>query len=165
MIHLIELNLTMKKVFCKSLYKIMIRSQILNSILTHLATLTRVNGFATDIGLHVTYFQDYPVAYDGPESVTLFDEDGNTDEVGAHHIKKVMLTIDAIAYIQTDPVQESCNLLADIVALIGRNRNWDGLAVGTYLYKDTKVLEEMGKKAVRVRQEFRVDYRVHAFEL
>jgi hypothetical protein len=143
----------------------MIRAEILQAIQTQLATLTITNGYSTDVGLHVLYWQDLPVEYDGPPVVTFFDTKGDINEIGSQHEHQLDVRIDAIAYIKSDPITESCNLLADIIALVGKNRRWTKNVVNTYLIENLKEIELKSKPAVRITVELRIDYRAPFFKI
>jgi hypothetical protein len=142
------------------------RAEILQAIQAQLATLTIANGYSTDVGLNVRYWQDLPIEYDGPSVITFFDsKDDPAAEVGSLHEHRLEIRIDAIAYIKADAIVESCNLLADIVALIGKNRRWTKAVINTYLGENLKEIELKSKLAVRVTQELEIQYRAPFFKI
>jgi hypothetical protein len=141
------------------------RAEILQAIQTQLATLTITNGYSTDVGLNVRYWQDLPVEYDGSPIITFFDTKDDPNEVGSLHEHRLEIRIDAIAYIKADAIVESCNLLADIVALIGKNRRWTKAVINTYLGENLKEIELKSKLAVRVTQELEIQYRAPFFKI
>jgi hypothetical protein len=141
------------------------RTEILQAIQAQLFTLKIANGYSTDVGLNVHYWQDLPVEYDGPPTITFFDEKDRPDEMGSLHEHRLEMRIDAIAYIKSDPILESCNLLADIVSLIGKNKRWTKDCVTSYLGENFKEIELKAKKAVRITQEFEIQYRAPRFKI
>jgi hypothetical protein len=141
------------------------RAEILQAIQTQLATLTITNGYSTDVGLNVRYWQDLPVEYDGPPVITFFDEKDFPNEIGSQHEHRLEVRIDAIAFFKTDSINESCNLLADIVTLIGKNRKWTPACVTTHLGENLKEIQVQGKPAVRITQEFDIVYRAPFFKI
>jgi hypothetical protein len=140
------------------------RAELLKKIMAELATITKANNFATDLGLKVYYSQEFPVEYDGPPVLSLYDTEEHTNEVGSRHDKKLECRVDAIVFVESDPITEGCDALADIIQLLGRDRQWGKLAVNTYLGDNLKEVDLSGSRAVRITQEFVVQYRVEAFE-
>lgn len=141
------------------------REAILRAVLDRLGTIQLLNGYATDIGNNVVYFQDYPVEYDGPPGCSLMDPEEDSEDVGGNQQeKKLHLRVDAIVYVRVDALSESINVLGDLIRAIGVDRRWGKLAIATYLGENTKAIETVGRDTIRVSQEFDVQYRVDAFK-
>ncbi|MCG9891098.1 MAG: hypothetical protein MH252_08485 [Thermosynechococcaceae cyanobacterium MS004] len=142
----------------------MAREEILRAVKARLESMTTANGYGVDLGLNVHYFQDFPEVYDGPPALAFFDEEEENAEVGYQQERRLKMRVDAVAYIQSDAIAESCGLLSDVIRAIGVDRQWGGHALNTTLGTNEKHIEAMGRRACRVTQEFEIVYRVGPFE-
>lgn len=134
---------------------------ILEAILAQLATIAVVNGYHTDVGLRASYYDPYKAEYDGPPKVTFRDADDDSEKENLYHAIKLQIEVEAIAFTtESTKLEDSCNLVDDLVKCLVRDRSW--LPVGVIAVRRkgrNKVIQGGGKQAIAVTLNIEIEYR------
>lgn len=144
------------------------RAQILDAIEERLKSITRANGYSSDIGMDCEYWRDFPLEYNGDTACGFFDEDEDAEQVNVMTSHRLIVEIHAIAFIRENAKHESSELIGDIIRAVGVDTTWDGLAVSTKLGggdrgSNEKEIETIGRRACRVTQIIEIHYRTTGF--
>lgn len=134
---------------------------ILEAVLTQLETITIANGFNSNAGQNVTYFDPYSAEYKGPAKVTVRDSDDDSEKVNTYHHVLLQLEIEAIAYTtESTKLADSCKLVEDLVDCLVRDRAWHPAGVIAVRRKGrNKQIEGGAKQAIAVTLNIEVEYR------
>lgn len=137
----------------------MTRLAILQALQTQLATIKTANGYTSNIGNAVTYWDSYEIDYNGPAAVTFRDVETQYQRVNQKYVNKLNVEIEAIAYTrQADKLTLSVGLLEDIkTAIAVKPWGTDIIAVRPML--DTKEIQAKGKQSVCVTLTVEIEYR------
>lgn len=127
------------------------RQDIITELISKLATITKTNGYATDIGSKVYEWKTTDVGSDEENCIVVWDtnskviepyeEEDNTDP---KHWKQ--LTVKMV--VVTSGATTAANLrsmIADVYKLIGLNVTWGGNAWETILEGDEMILDQQKK--------------------
>jgi hypothetical protein len=134
---------------------------ILEAVMTQLATITVANGFLTDIGENVTYYDPYLAEYKGPAKVTIRDADDESEKVNQNHQILLQLEVEAIAYTtEATKLADSCNLIKDLVQCLVCDRNWlpDGV-IAVRRRGRNKLIEGGSKQVIAITLNIEIEYR------
>lgn len=137
----------------------MSRLTLLQSLETQLKTIKKDNGYTSDIGNVVTYWDSYEVDYNGPAAVTFRDAETQYLRLNRRYVNKLSVEIEAIAFTkQADKLTLSVGLLEDIKTAIGV-KPWGGNIIAVRPVMDSKQIQAKGRQAVSVVIIFEIEYR------
>lgn len=131
---------------------------ILTLIGTRLEGITIANGYLTDLGERVEYFDDLDSEY---SKASLTFRDADTELFGlksTYHEGVMPVEIEAIVFGE-NVLQLGCHAIADILNAVAVDPTWSGKAIDTNLKERFKSVETKGKKAIRVGVTIEVVYR------
>lgn len=137
----------------------MTRLTLLQALQTQLGTITTANGYTSNIGQAVTYWDAYEVDYSGPAAVTFRDVETQYQRINNKYQNKLNVEIEAIAFTrQADKLTLSVGLLEDIKAAICV-KPWGTGVIAVRPVLDSKQIEAKGKQAVSVVLTVEIEYR------
>lgn len=136
------------------------RQQIVDKIAELLARITIVNGFNTDLGLSLAYWQDYASEY-GEPILIYRDLEEETQEKGEDHENALQIEIEGR---KPELPIEPNKILEDIIRAIGHDPTLGGLALKVFPPSSQTMVETEGKVVSRVMVNFTVVYRVRRFQ-
>lgn len=129
--------------------------------MAQLATITTANGFSSDIGTNVIYWDVYDQDYNGPAMVTIRDAEEDTDKINQYR-QTLHLEVEAIRYsTQANKLQDGLALLADLKTVLV-TESWAGPGVIVRPTANSKEIEGKGKQAIRVALMLDIEYREDA---
>lgn len=137
------------------------RELIFAEVKARFASITQANGYRTDIGLKLTEWQRTPKEVDQLPGVDVRDEVEETViETKASGVYERGLMITAIAEtLEPDATaSEARKCLADMIAAVGVDPTWGGLARRTLPVEDEVLVDEAGQRIGGARLMFRVEY-------
>jgi hypothetical protein len=137
----------------------MSRLALLQSLESQLATITTANGYSTDIGLSVGYWDTYPDDYNGPDSVSFKDLETQYERVNQRYQNKLTIEVSAFAWTtKTDKITQSCQMLEDIYQCLVVEP-WDNSVIAVRPMIDSKEIQARGKQAILVEMMLEIEYR------
>ena len=132
--------------------------QILTQIKERLAGITIANGYFTDLGKTLTYFDDIDSEYN-KDGLNYRDLDSEFFSAKNNYHEAVMpVEIDAILFGE-NVLELGCYATSDILKAIAIDPTWSGCAINTVLKERFKSVETKGKKAIKVEVTIDVTYR------
>ena len=135
------------------------RLALLQALQTQLTTITIANGYTSDIGANVTYWDAYEDNYNGPPSVTFQDLETQYQRINERYVNKLNVEIQAIAYTkQADKLTLSVGLLEDIKTAIAV-KPWGENIIAVRPLLDSKQIQAKGKQIVCVSLTVEIEYR------
>lgn len=137
----------------------MSRLPLLQALQTQLETIKTTNGYTSNIGNAVTYWDSYEVDYNGPDAVTFRDVETQYQRVNQKYVNKLNVEIEAIAYTkQADKLTLSVGLLEDIKTAIAV-KPWGQNIIAVRPMLDSKQIEGKGKQCISVVLTVEIEYR------
>jgi len=137
----------------------MSRLALLQSLQTQLATIKTTNGYATNIGAQVGYWDTYPDDYNGPDCVSFKDIETQYERINQRYQNKVAIEITAFAWTnKTDKLTQSCQMLEDIYQAVVVEP-WDNSVIAVRPLTDGKDIQARGKQAILVEMIVEIEYR------
>ena len=137
----------------------MSRLTLLQALQTQLQTITIANGYTSNIGQVVTYWDAYEVDYNGPAAVTFRDLETQYQRINQNYVNKLSVEIEAITFTkQADKLTLSVGLLEDIKTAIAV-RPWGENIIAVRPLLDSKEIQAKGKQAVCVTLTVEIEYR------
>jgi hypothetical protein len=115
------------------------------------------NGYNTDLGLNVLYWQDWLTEYKS-DALVYRDMDEETIEKGLEHENNLLVEIEARKF-SDSPGIDGNKCLQDVIRAIGADITLGGLAIKVSLTGNEKDVETEGKTVVRTLVKFNVLYR------
>lgn len=140
---------------------------LLDEIGTTLAQITVLNGYQTNVGSKVVYWQDLPFDYGEVGAVTYRDPEVSSTLVNRQSQNEVRIEIEAIAT-TANPKATSCAIIEDIYKAVRGDETWNGLSIWTRPTETESILKDIetqGKTAVRVQCNFVICLRSNRFEV
>ena len=136
-------------------------NEILTAVLARLATITVANGYLTNIGNQVTYWDVWDAEYAGPPSVTIRDTEDSSEKVNLFHKILMSLDVEAIAYTTEETkLVDGCNLTSDLVKCLVRDLSWHVAGmIAVRRKRVTKAIQGSGKQAIRVTVGIEIEYK------
>ncbi len=132
--------------------------EILTKIGERLAGITIANGYSTDLGEVVTYFEDIDSEYN-KEGFNYRDVDNEFFALKNNYHEAVMpVEIDAILFGE-NVLELGCRATSDILRAIAIDPTWAGCAIDTVLKERFKSIETKGRKAIKVGVTIDIVYR------
>lgn len=132
--------------------------EILTNIGERLGEIAVANGYFTDLGQKVEYFDDLDTEY-SKTSLTFRDADAELFSLKNPYHEGVMpVEIEGIIFGE-NVLELGCQAIADILKAVAVDPTWSGKAIDTNLRERFKSVETKGKKAVRVGVTIEVVYR------
>lgn len=136
------------------------RQQITDKIGQLLARITIANGFNTDLGLKLAYWQDYASEY-GEPILIYRDLEEEAVEKGDDHENTLQVEIEGR---KPELPIEPNKILQDIIRAIGYEPNLAGLAIKVFPPSNQTLVETDGKVVSRVIVNFTIVYRTRRFQ-
>lgn len=136
------------------------RQQILDKIGELLARITIANGFNTDLGSSLAYWQDYASEY-GEPILIYRDIEEESLEKGDDHENSLQVEIEGR---KPELPIEPNKILQDIIRAIGHDTTLGGLAIKVFPPSSQTLVETEGKVISRVMINLTIIYRVRRFQ-
>jgi hypothetical protein len=134
------------------------RQTLFSAVLTRAATITVANGYGTNIGSHVKEWQTTPLESVDLPAVLVSDSTENTlvpevGETAGLYRRELEITFDAVLAESGQNATEARKAIADIIAMIGVDQTWGGVARRTVPVSDQLMLDDTGTRigGARVR--------------
>jgi len=135
------------------------RLTLLQALQTQLGTIKTANGYTSNIGNAVTYWDAYEVDYNGPAAVTFRDLETQYQRINQNYVNKLSVEIEAIAFTkQADKLTLSVGLLEDIKTAIAVEP-WGQNIIAVRPLLDGKEIQAKGKQSVCVTLTIEIEYR------
>jgi hypothetical protein len=135
------------------------RAEILSFIGIKLGQISAGNGFATDLGENVIYWQDLASEFGSP-AVTYRDEFESHEEANRAYQNTLVITFEAIDYpAPAQKIAKSCDMLRDLIRLVLSDRTWGQRALDSRLVSNDKDFEVGGLTCCRVSLQVEIIYR------
>lgn len=131
------------------------RLAIVSGVGEALEKITIDNGFNTDLGLRVFYWQDLDFQYKETGAINFKDLYEEMADQNIPYQHELYFEVEAIKF-SDNWLEDSHLLLQDLIKAI--NINFSG-ALRTSLISNEKTIETKGEKAIRVSLKFKVKYR------
>jgi hypothetical protein len=138
--------------------------EILDALIARLSTITTVNGYTTDIGLNIQYWQEIPLDYESG-GIAIFDQPPDNAQtviqVGQKHEYVLPVEIQANSFEVSglSMAQLSCRLIDDLIRCIGTDPTLGGICYYAVLRSTSKSIDVAGKRAVTVSLNVDLKYR------
>jgi hypothetical protein len=135
--------------------------EILTAVLARLATIKTANGYLTNAGDRVTYYDPYTSEYEGSPEITIRDKEDTSERVNILHKILMNLDVEAIAFTTEETkLADSCNLLSDLVKCLVHDVSWYVECMIAVRRKGrTTVIQGGSKQVVRVILNLEIEYR------
>jgi hypothetical protein len=135
------------------------RLAILQSLQTQLGTITTANGYSTDIGQNVEYWDVYPDDYNGPPAIAFRDTDTEYERKNQNYQQKVNVELSAFSWTtKENKLVDSCNLLEDLYQAVVVEP-WDSNVIAVRAMRDSKLIAAKGKQGILVELTVEIEYR------
>jgi hypothetical protein len=134
---------------------------ILTAVLARLATIKTTNGYLTNAGERVTYYDPYVAEYEGEPEITIRDIEDTSERVNLYHKILINLEVEAIAFTTEETkLADGCNLLSDLVKCLVSDISWyvGGMIAVRRKGRNT-VVQGGSKQVIRVRLNLEIEYR------
>lgn len=136
-----------------------IRLELLQALDAQLKTISSDNGYATNVGQRVTYWDTYEHDYNGPPAITFRDQETQYERVNQKYVNFFTVEIEAIAYTtQADKLATSVNLLEDIKRAI-IDSHWHNKIIAVRPVADSKEIVASGRQVISVVLSVTIEYR------
>ena len=146
-----------------------IRQKIVDEVDKELKTITKDNGYETNVGKNVFEWLDAPVeAKDLPAIVWRDRQDPITVDSKVTHIHDLTMEIELFATGASVP-KTMRKLIADVTKLIGKIKTdgrvtWSALAIDTFPVSEEMVLDENTKKLMSALVSINIQYHTAKFD-
>lgn len=130
------------------------RADILSAIAQRLETIQKENGYLTDIGKKVLYWQDFPSEYEA--DLTIYKDTNHRFE-RKNQIFQHELDIEIQGILFSG--QNTSEVVQDFLAAIGEDETWGKLTAYTNVKAADTQLVSTGKRAMSVTLFIEVSYR------
>jgi hypothetical protein len=132
------------------------RLAILNAIADKLETITTANGYLTNVGNRVFYWQDLEFEYGEIGAISYRDPFEENKEVNLSLENSLTVEVSAIQFTE-NALTDSCNLLTDLIRAI-KGAIWANKSIKSRLVSNDKRIETKGKTAIQIKLVFKVTY-------
>lgn len=152
-------------------------AQILENVEAALRQITVANGYKTDIGNHVFYWQDIGFEYGELGAVAYQDTTSWIEQKNSSYEHHQRLELLAIAYVnhEADPAAfnaliraKADDLRSDLFQCVRSNQSWNRLVFNTQPVPDqstSHLVETGGQTAIRYGIEIEISYRTDPWEV
>ncbi len=141
-----------------------IRQRIVDAIQEALRGISVANGFATDFGQRVHVWKVAPYEDAGLPCLNVFDRKRETErQLSGRHHHKLYVDIVVVALGATTD-RDLRAMMADVIAVVGANRKWGGLAYDTDPQSDEIAIEHEDRKRGGAKLSFIVHFRTEPYQ-
>ena len=136
------------------------RQEILSAIAQRLQTITITNGYNSDIGQKVLYWQDLPSEY---EADCVIYRDTRHEFAKKNLDFNHQLTCDLQAVLFSS--EDASAALQDLITVVGNDDTWGKLATFSRLYMADIQLVTAGRRAIAVTLPVEIHYKTPLWEV
>ena len=129
---------------------------------TLLSRIQTNNGFNTEIGQNIYYWQDYPTEF-GVDALVYRDVAEDTIEKGMEHENVLHIEIEGRKFSNT-PGFAANNMLQDIIRALNADLTLDNKALKVFLTGNETDVETEGRTCAKILVKIDVLYRTRMFE-
>lgn len=152
-------------------------SKILANIESALSQVTVDNGYETDIGLNVFYWQSIGFEFGIQQGVSFQDTSSLIEQLNTSYEHSQVVQIIAVSFVEHEPENSEFNikvrdqadrLRSDLFRVVRENESWGSLAFNTApssADSTSLIVETEGQTAIRFLIEIEIKYRTEKWEI